>query len=64
MKLKNSSSAKKRFQTTGSGKIRQRKSSRNHLLMNKSKRQKKLHPTHMGLSETNVDRVKKLLPYL
>jgi large subunit ribosomal protein L35 len=61
MKQKNSSSAKKRFKLTGSGNLRQRKSSRNHLLTNKSKRQKKLHPTNMEISQTNVKRVKRLL---
>jgi large subunit ribosomal protein L35 len=64
MKLKSSSSAKKRFKVTGSGKLRQQKSSRNHLLMNKSKRQKSLHPHHMEVSPTNTRKVKKLLPYI
>lgn len=41
MKQKSHSGAKKRVRKTGSGKFRAQKSAKNHLLVNKSKRQKK-----------------------
>lgn len=63
MKLKSHSATKKRVKFTGSGKIRLQKSSKQHLLAQKSKRQKRLHrggkPTILG-NEANLRR---LLPY-
>lgn len=63
MKLKSHSAAKKRVKFTGTGKIRLQKSAKKHLLINKSKRQKKLH--HGGKSTTpgNEKNIRKLLPY-
>ncbi|HEC21200.1 MAG TPA: 50S ribosomal protein L35 [Candidatus Peregrinibacteria bacterium] len=62
MKAKNRSSVKKRVRFTGTGKIKIQKSCRNHLLMQKSKRQKNLgkHPT--DLSSGDKGRVRKCLP--
>lgn len=46
-KLKSHSGAKKRFRKTGSGKVAFKRHSRNHLLQQKAKRQKRLNRTHM-----------------
>jgi ribosomal protein L35 len=66
MKQKNNSSAKKRFKRTagGKGKLMQAKSSKNHLLTNKSKRAKSTFEKGMPVSDTNVKRIRKALPYL
>lgn len=64
MKLKSNSSAKKRFKKTGSGRIVHEKSCKNHLLKNKSKRQKKLGRGDLVLDRTNELRVEHMLPNL
>jgi len=66
MKLKNSSTAKKRFRRTagGKGKLMQKKSAKNHLLLNKSKRQKDAFDKGKPVSKTNVRRVRSVLPHL
>jgi large subunit ribosomal protein L35 len=63
MKLKSHSASKKRFKVTGSGKLRAQKSSKQHLLANKSKRQKKLYKGGMSLSHGDNANMRKLLPY-
>ena len=63
MKLKTHSASKKRFKVSGRGKIRGEKSGRKHLLINKSKRQKKLNPGGAPLFAGDVANIKKLLPY-
>lgn len=63
MKLKSHSSAKKRFKVTGTGKLIANKSGKKHLLFNKSKRQKKLFGSGMGLNAKNTSNMKKILPY-
>ncbi|MBI2463535.1 50S ribosomal protein L35 [Candidatus Peregrinibacteria bacterium] len=45
-------------------KIFMQKSSKNHLLRNKSKRQKNSYNKGMPLDSTNVSRIRKLLPNL
>lgn len=62
-KRKSHSGAKKRVRKTGSGKLAMKRHSRNHLLMQKNKRQKRLDRTLM-LHPTNVPTVKSLLPNL
>ena len=62
-KLKSHSGAKKRIRKTGSGKLAMKRHSRNHLLQQKSKRQKRMNRT-MVLDTTNLDNVKSLVPYL
>ncbi len=63
MKLKTHSAAKKRFKITGTGKLIANKAGKKHLLFNKSKRQKKLHKSGMGLYAKDEANIKKLLPY-
>ncbi len=63
MKLKSHSASKKRVKITGSGKLRFQKSAKQHLLINKSKRQKKAFkggkPVFSGVEQS----FRRLLPY-
>ncbi len=61
MKMKSHSGAKKRVRKTGSGKLAVKRNSRNHLLMQKSKRQKRLNRTLL-IHPTDMKRFSKLLP--
>jgi large subunit ribosomal protein L35 len=64
MKLKSHSATKKRVKVTGSGKIRLRKSAKQHLLAQKSKRQKKAHKYGMPTIPANDKNIRKQLPYI
>ncbi len=61
MKQKSNSSAKKRFKKSASGKVIHEKSCKNHLLKNKSKRQKSFGVDGITLSDTNKKRVKRMV---
>lgn len=62
-KLKSHSGAKKRVRKTGSGKLAMKRHSRNHLLSQKSKRQKRMNRT-LVLHPTNIANIERLLPNL
>lgn len=62
-KLKSHSGAKKRVRRTGSGKLALHRSHRNHLLQQKSKRQKRLSRTLIA-HPTNLPSLQELTPYL
>ena len=63
MKLKTHSGAKKRVKTNSKGRMFTRKAGRRHLLINKSKRQKKLNQkTGKPMSAANIKATRKLLP--
>ncbi len=62
-KMKSHSGAKKRLKRTGSGKLAFNRHSRNHLLMQKSKRQKRL-PTTIVANPRDVRRLEALVPSL
>ncbi len=62
-KMKSHSGAKKRVRKTGSGKFAFKRRGRNHLLMQKSKRQKRLNRTVMAHG-TNYAALRGLLPNL
>lgn len=64
MKQKTHSGAKKRVRKTGSGKLQMEKAARRHLLLQKSKRQKAAGKNPHDLSQTEVKRIKKLLPHI
>lgn len=64
MKLKSNKSAAKRFRKTGTGKIVGRKAGRGHLLMQKSRQQKKLVNKPKHLAKGDSKRVARLLPNL
>jgi len=63
MKLKSHSATKKRVKITGTGKILFRKSATQHLLSQKTKRQKKLHKNGKPTTIGNEYNIRKLLPY-
>lgn len=62
-KLKSHSGAKKRVRRTGSGKIVMKRNSRNHLLLQKAKRQKRLDRVLVS-DATDLPRLRGVLPYL
>lgn len=62
-KIKSHSGAKKRLRKTGSGKYALKRRGRNHLLLQKSKRQKHLNRT-MIVSNTEYKSLQSLVPYL
>lgn len=62
MKLKSHSGTKKRVKVKKSGAISVDKAGRRHLLVNKSKRQKKLHKSGMPIDKTRMDDLRRLLP--
>jgi large subunit ribosomal protein L35 len=62
-KMKSHSGAKKRFWRTGSGKLAFNRRGRKHLLMQKSKRQKRL-PRTIVANRRDLRRIVSLLPTL
>lgn len=64
MKLKTNKSAAKRFRKTGSGIIVGRKAARGHLLMQKSRKQKKLANKPKIIAKGDAKRVARLVPNL
>jgi large subunit ribosomal protein L35 len=62
MKQKNHSGLKKRVKVRGGGKAMAQKSCKNHLLSNKSKRQKKSYLSGYPVSDSKMHSIKKLLP--
>lgn len=63
-KIKTSKSAAKRFEVTGTGKLKRNKAYKSHILTKKStKRKRNLRKAAMTDS-TNVKNMKKILPYL
>jgi len=63
MKLKSHSGMKKRVKVRKSGTLAFGKACKNHLLSNKSKRQKKSFKKGMPISSTRKEDVRRLLPY-
>ena len=61
--MKSHSGAKKRVRRTGSGKLAMKRGRRNHLLLQKSKRQKKLSRT-MVPEKSEKKSLTSLLPYI
>ncbi len=62
-KMKSHSGAKKRFRKTGSGRLAFKRRGRNHLLQQKSKRQKRLSRTVVA-NTRDLNRLQALLPHL
>jgi large subunit ribosomal protein L35 len=62
-KQKSHSGGKKRVRLTGSGKLVLKRSRRNHLLLQKSKRQKRLNST-LVVASTEFKKIRALLPSL
>ena len=59
---KTSSSAKKRIKKTGTGQYAQQKAAHNHLLQQKSKKQKRLHKQTIITSKAHSKQLKRMLP--
>jgi large subunit ribosomal protein L35 len=64
MKLKTHRASKKRVKVTGKGKLFFQKSSKKHLLANKSKRQKKLFRGGKPVPKGAEKSFRRLLPYV
>ncbi len=62
MKLKSHSGLKKRVKVKKSGTAKVQKACKNHLLSNKSKRQKKSFSDGMDINPTRKQSIKRLLP--
>jgi len=62
-KLKTHTGAKKRFKVTGGGKIKRRKAYKSHLLTGKSAKRTRALRTATLVSDSEYDKIKKLLPY-
>jgi large subunit ribosomal protein L35 len=63
-KLKTRKAAAKRFEATGSGKIRRRKANRNHLLEHKGSFRKQQLAQKAVVDERDEENVRLMLPYL
>jgi large subunit ribosomal protein L35 len=61
-KLKTHSGAKKRFRTTGTGKVKSAKAGRQHLLAHKGRSRMRRLETGLILNETQAAKIKSLLP--
>lgn len=62
MKLKTHKGASKRIKKTSTGKLIYQKPNKRHLLINKSKRQKKLNSSGAALHSTDQAKIRRLLP--
>jgi large subunit ribosomal protein L35 len=63
-KIKSNSGARKRFKTTGSGKIVRRKAYASHLLSGKNRKRKRNLRKGTIVDASNVHGVKRMLPYI
>lgn len=63
MKQKTHSGLKKRVRVRSSGTLSMKKACKNHLLSNKSKRQKKAHAKGLPITPAKKVAVRKMLPY-
>ena len=63
-KMKTNRGAAKRFNVTGSGKIRRRKAFSSHILTKKSTKRKRGLRLGCEVDSTNLQSVKRMLPYI
>ena len=63
-KMKTSRAAAKRFKVTGSGKLVRNKAYKSHILTKKSQKRKRNLRKQTVVDATNVQSMKKILPYL
>jgi large subunit ribosomal protein L35 len=61
-KQKSASGAKKRFKKTGKGQFAQQKAARNHLLQQKSKKQRRLAKQSIVTDKSYGKQIKRMLP--
>jgi len=62
-KIKTHKGAKARFKITGTGKIMRMKGGKSHLRTAKSDRVKRSYDKNQPVDKTNVERIRRLLPY-
>ncbi|HSV97694.1 MAG TPA: 50S ribosomal protein L35 [Spirochaetota bacterium] len=62
-KMKTNSGAKKRFKVTKNGKVKRANGNRSHLLEAKSSKRKRQLRSPSLVHETELDRVRRMLPY-
>jgi large subunit ribosomal protein L35 len=63
-KMKTRRAAAKRYEVTGSGKIRRRRAGKNHLLQHKTARRKRSLSAKSEVSERDLYKVTRQCPYL
>ncbi len=63
-KIKTNRAAAKRFQVTGTGKLKRNKAYKSHILTKKSAKRKRNLRHQTIMDATNVKNMKKVLPYL
>ncbi len=63
-KMKSHSGAAKRFKRTGTGKIKRSKANKQHILTTKTTKRKRQLRKKDEVSDADVPRVERLLPYL
>ena len=63
-KIKTNRAAAKRFQVTGTGKLKRNKAYKSHILTKKSAKRKRNLRHQTIIDATNVKNMKKVLPYL
>ncbi len=62
-KMKSHRGAAKRFSRTGSGKFKRNKANRNHILTNKTAKQKRQYRGTEEVAASDKNRMERLLPY-
>jgi large subunit ribosomal protein L35 len=62
-KIKTNRSAAKRFSRTGSGKVRRNKAYSSHILTSKTTKRKRKLRKRALISEADLGRIKRLIPY-
>jgi len=62
-KLKTNRGAAKRFRSTGKGRFKRAQSHLNHILTKKSSKRKRHLRSTQAVAESDMDNVRKLLPY-
>ena len=63
-KMKTTKAAAKRFKTTGTGKLKRNKAYKSHILTKKSQKRKRNLRKAAMTDATNVNSIKKILPYM
>ena len=63
-KIKTSRGAAKRFKMTGTGKVKRRRGYLRHILINKTRKQKRRLGKSVIVDKANEKAIKRLLPYL
>ena len=63
-KMKTTKAAAKRFKSTGTGKLKRNKAYKSHILTKKSQKRKRNLRKAANTDATNLNNIKKILPYI